>query len=131
MAIHDIITDGSGAYIQRGSWNSDTRVTRHNLPEIYGRPSQTVAATNKKVSQIKSDIIESLRDPSNRMKKRRDSIEQDLNKNSQEINDINAQLVGKKSESELQKSIVDLQTLHSTPEYTNRLTDFGTKKTEL
>ena len=118
MAIHDIITDSNGAYIQRGSWTGDTRITRNNMPEIYGRANQTVAATEKAVKQRQQDIIDSFKESSTKRGEDIKRLEKSAKSSQSEIDSLTKQINGRKS-SNIQDKINQI--------HTNRGTDWDVK----
>lgn len=104
MAIYDIVSDTKGSYIQRGNWTGDTRLTRANMPEIYGRSNQTVAAVDAAVANTRKNILDGFNTSSNKRKASSDRLNSEVNATQSKIDNLNTQLGGRKS-SDIQRQI--------------------------
>ena len=109
MAIYDIVKDDVGSYIKRGNWTGDTRLNSTNMPEIYGRPEQTVAAANAAVAKTKQDIIDSFKPSSDKRKALSDNLNDNINSAQSKINDLTTNIKGRKS-ADIQRQIDDITT---------------------
>lgn len=123
MAIHDIVNDATGAYIQRGNWTGDTRINSANMPEIYERQNQTVASVDKAVNKAQQDIIDRIKLGSEHRKNSIERLEKMGQKNQSQIDYFTKQINGRKS-SDIQNQINDLHTRRGS-DWNTRVQDYN------
>lgn len=109
MAIYDIVKDDAGSYIKRGNWTGDTRLNSTNMPEIYGRPGQTVAAADAAVARARQDIVDSFIPSSDKRRALSDNLNNNINSTQSKISDLNTNIRGRNSV-DLQRQIDDITT---------------------